>query len=105
MQKQKYFSKILNFFMLSALVSLSLMVIGCINTEEEMIQKLIREKMPTNEITKNIIFNYVLENNKNKLPPRKKNIINNSLLLLNGSFAVLLAGFINWTNILYTGTI
>ena len=104
MQKQKYFSKILNFVMLSGLIYLSLRLIGCINTEEEMIENLIREKMPTNEKTKNNIFNWVVEI-KNKLPLRKKNIINNGLLLLNGSFAVLLAGFINWTNILFTGTI
>ena len=41
---------------------------------------------------------------KNKILPRKE-ILCNGLLILNGSFAVLLAGFINWRNLLYTGTI
>ena len=103
MQKQKYFSKILNLIMFSALLYLSLKVISCINSEQDMVQKLIKDKIPSNEITQNNLFSYKLES-KNKILPRKE-ILCNSLLILNGSFAVLLAGFINWRNLLYTGTI
>jgi len=101
MIKQKYFPKIINLLILSALIYLSFRLLQCINNEKTIVDKMIKDKLSKKEITDNKIFNYEIE-----IPSTKSaSALNNNLLLLNGSFAFILAGFINWTNILFTGTI
>jgi hypothetical protein len=103
MQKQTYISKMLNIIMLSALIYLSVLLIFSINNEQEMIEKIRKQKLETNEFTENSILKYLFEGKEIiKISTKKSLYIN---LLLNGSFAVILAGFITWTNILFTGTI
>ncbi len=105
MHKQTYISKIINVIMLSALIYLSILLITYITNENDIIEKNKKEKLKLNKITENNIFKFLFEKKEKEVCkiPIKKSF--NTNLLLNGTFAIILAGFINWTNILFTGTI
>lgn len=103
MYKQSYFPKILNLFMFSALLYLSLKVVHCINSEQEELEKVIKNKIPTNEITLNNIFNY--KSNKQIEISEDSFPYNIDSLLINGSFSILLTCFLNWRKLLSAGTI
>ncbi len=107
MYKQKSFAKVINFIMLSALIYLAILLCQCISNEQEMIEKSINEKLQiqTKEFSDYNILKHLKQDKINVPIIRKKSSFNPNVILVNGSFAILLAGFINWTNILFTGTI
>lgn len=109
MYKTKSFAKVINFIMLSALIYLAILLLQCMLNEQQMIEKMLNEKLQlqTTQYSPNNILKYLQEEKKNNVPmlPIKKQSLNANVIFVNGSFAIILAGFVNWTNILFTGSI
>lgn len=103
MHKQSNLPKILNLFMLSALLYLSLKVVSCINSEQDELEKTIKmNKIPSNEYSQNNFFNYKIK--ENVISP-DDDFLSIGSLLINGSYTILLTGFLNWRKLLSAGTI
>ena len=103
MHKQRYFPKIINLFMFTALLYLSIKVVNCINSEQDEIEKIIKNNIPSNEITQNNIFNYQFS--KGNQISQDDNTLDIGSLFINGSFSILLTGFLSWRKLLSAGTL
>ena len=107
MYKQKSFAKVINFIMFSALIYLALLLCQCIINEQDMVEKMLLEKLQTqtNQFSDNNILRYLIQEKINVPILPRRSTFNSNVILVNGVFAIILAGFVNWTNILFTGTI
>ena len=107
MFRQKFLPKVLNLLMLSALFYLSVIIVKCINSEMNEPEKINKTQIPSNEITKNKIFNYLKnEEVKNTLYFNLDfSKINFNNLTKNISLSVFLTSFIIWGKLLPTGTV
>merc|ERR1711957_761359 len=103
MHKQKYSTKIINIFMFTALLYLSIKVVSCFNSEQDEIEKIIKNKLPSNEITQNNLFNYQISKG-NQISP-DDNSFDIGSLLINGSFSICLTCFLTWRKLLSAGTV